>query len=162
MTASNRKDHFCISKRLLREIMIFLLGCVEWRKPPRMVFTHILINHIGIEGNIMGMKLPLDMQFTVSVEPQDSAGNPAPVDGVPAWSASGDLVTVTPATDGMSAVVRPNAAGAVGSVQVSVTADADLGEGIETITGVLDVDVVGGKAVSLATSVGPLEPLTPA
>jgi len=152
----------CVSRKSLRELLSFLLGCIEWKKPPRMVFTHILINYFGIEGNIMGIKLPLDKQFTVSVEPQDEAGNAAAVEGTPVWAASSDLVTVTPAADGLSAVVRPNATGTVGSAQINVTADADLGEGVETITGVLDVDVIGGHAVSLATSVGPLEPLTPA
>lgn len=155
-------NQIVVSRRCLRELFSFLLGCVEWKKPPRVVFTSILINHLDIKGNIMGIKLPLDKQFTVFVEPQDSAGNAAAVEGVPAWSTSSDVVTVTPAADGLSAVVRPNATGTVGSVQISVTADADLGEGVEPITGILDVDVIGGKAVSLATSVGPLEPLTPA
>jgi hypothetical protein len=37
----------------------------------------------------------------------------------------------------------------LGSVQIRVTADADLGEGIEPITGVLDLEIAGGKAESL-------------
>lgn len=143
-------------------ILDFLLRVARQKRKPRAVFTEVRFYSILIKGNIMAAKLPLDKQFTVTVEPQDSAGNPAAVEGPPIWAASGDLVTVTAAADGMSAVVRPNATGAVGSVQINVAADADLGDGVETITGVLDVDVIGGQAVSLATSVGPLEPLTPA
>jgi hypothetical protein len=42
----------------------------------------------------------------------------------------------------------------LGSVQIGVTADADFGEGVEPITGILDLEIAGGKAVSLRIIAG--------
>lgn len=69
-------------------------------------------------------------------------GSPATVDGVPVWASSDETVlTVTASADGMSAVVSTVAAG--GPARVSVSADADLGAGTLTITGVSeDITVV--------------------
>ena len=73
----------------------------------------------------------------------DLKGRPAKVDGVPVWASSDDTVlAVTPAADGMSAVVDTVAAG---TARVTVSADADLGAGTTTITGVSeDVNVTIG------------------
>ena len=54
--------------------------------------------------------------------------------------------------DGLSAVV--SATNNLGSVQIKVTADVDLGEGIELITGILDLEIAGNKAVSLGIIAG--------
>lgn len=63
-------------------------------------------------------------------------GQPAPVDGAPVWASSDETVlTVTPSVDGMSAAVDTVGAG---TARISVTADADLGAGVSTITGVSD------------------------
>jgi len=85
--------------------------------------------------------------------PVDAKGNPAPVDGAPAWGSSDPTVaTVTPAADGLSAMVA--AVGPLGKTQISVNADADLGEGFESIAGTLEIEVVAGKAVSLSIKTG--------
>jgi hypothetical protein len=73
-------------------------------------------------------------QFNVTLTITDTAGNPAPVDGVPVWATSdATVVAVTAAADGMSAVAPGIAAGVA---RLTVTADADLGSGVQTITGV--------------------------
>lgn len=83
------------------------------------------------------------------LKPKDRHGNPAPVDGVPVWSVSDDsLLTVTPSEDGLRATVQ--AVGPVGTGQVVVKADADLGEGFKEIIGTADVDIVAGEATELA------------
>jgi len=83
----------------------------------------------------------------------DKKGNAAKVDGVPSWSSSDESVaTVTAAEDGLSASVV--AAGPLGTAQINVTADADLGEGVKPIAGVLEVQVVGGETASVAISAG--------
>jgi hypothetical protein len=88
-------------------------------------------------------------KFTASIQPVDAKNNPAPVDGVPVWSSSNPAVlTVTASEDGMSATIT--AVGPLGTAQVAVTADADLGEGVSPITGVLDVEVKASNAVSLS------------
>jgi len=73
-------------------------------------------------------------------KPDGSAGA---VEGAPSWASSDETVLkVTPAADGMSAVidsVAPSALDADGApvpARVTVSADADLGAGVTTITGV--------------------------
>jgi hypothetical protein len=90
----------------------------------------------------------------LAITPVDVKNNPAPVEGVPVWASSDEgAVAVDVAADGMSAVVR-----AVGpltpGVQISVSADADLGEGVVPVVGLLNVQVVASQAVSVAISAG--------
>lgn len=100
------------------------------------------------------MKLILgdDQKVTLSISPVDAKGNPAAVDGAPAWSSSDDtILAVTAAPDGMSAVA---VAGKIGDAQISVTADADMGGGTTTIAGALDVSVLAGQAVAFTINAG--------
>lgn len=104
----------------------------------------------------MSFVLPIDRIVTVSIQPVDAAGNPAPVDGAPVWASSDTRLTVTPTEDGLSAVLTPR--GDLGAVQVSVSADALLGPEVRTLTGLLDVQIVGGEAVALSIATGELRP----
>lgn len=99
-----------------------------------------------------------DMQkVALAVSFVDGAGNPAPVDGAPVWATSDTaLLDVVAAADGLSAVAT--AVGPLGTAQVSVTADADLGSGVETLVGTLDVNIVPDKAVSVNIAAGTPEP----
>jgi hypothetical protein len=61
-------------------------------------------------------------------------GDPAPVDGIPVWASSDPtVIAVTASADGMTAVAP---AIAPGVARITVTADADMGSGTTTITGV--------------------------
>lgn len=75
----------------------------------------------------------------------NSRGDPAQVDGIPVWASSDETVlTVNVATDGMSAVVDTVGPGVA---RISVTADADMGAGTKTVTGVSeDVNVTLGPS----------------
>ncbi len=117
---------------------------------------------IHLKGNDMSYILPDDKKVTLSIQPVDARGNPAKIDGVPAWSSSDPAVLeVTPAADGLSAVAVP--VGPLGVVQVNVQADADLGEGVEEISDVIKLTVVGAAAKNLGLTVGTpeLKPSTP-
>ena len=97
----------------------------------------------------------------ISLVINDKRGNPARVDGMPVWSSSDEsVVTVTPGDDGMSATIL--SLGATGTAQVSVSADADLGEGVRTMTGSALIDVIAGEAFAFALMLGedfdPVEP----
>ena len=97
----------------------------------------------------MALILTDEQKVSLSIQPVTSAGNPAKVDGVPVWSVSDETVlTLTVAEDGLSAVATVT--GTLGASQVSVKADADLGEGIKEIAAVLDVSVVASQAASLS------------
>lgn len=100
------------------------------------------------------MQLHLGKQRTLSLSIKDAGGNDAQVqEGSIVWSVTdGALAVVTPAADGMSAVVVP--VGPLGSLQVEVSADADLGEGVKTVSGFIEVDILAGEAVSLNIAAG--------
>ncbi|MFA5766819.1 MAG: hypothetical protein WC919_02770 [Candidatus Paceibacterota bacterium] len=101
----------------------------------------------------MSLILKDNQRVTINVSPVDAKGNPAQVDGAPVWAVVGPgIVTLEPSTDGFTCVATTT--GELGTTQLTVTADADVGEGIQTISGLLDVEVVGGVAVSLAIAAG--------
>ena len=112
-----------------------------------------------ITKNISMLVLPNDHKVTASIQPVDAKGNPATIDGLASWSSSStDIVTVTNiSTDSLSADVVPGTA--LGAAQINVTADADLGGGVTTINGVLDVQVVAGQAVGFTISTAPPVPI---
>ena len=91
-------------------------------------------------------------KVTLTISPVSAAGNPAPVQN-PSWSVSdAEVLSVVVAEDGLSAVV--STVGKLGDAQVSVTADADMGEGVKELTGVLDISVKASDAVSLNITAG--------
>jgi len=93
----------------------------------------------------------------LTLQPVDAAGNPAPVDGPPTWALSDpSFLTLELAPDAMSAYAITT--GAVGLSMINFSADADLGEGIVTIAGSLEVEVIGSQAVTLGVLVGTPEP----
>jgi hypothetical protein len=102
-------------------------------------------------------------QFNPTLVITNTAGDPAPVDGVPVWATSdATVISVTAAADGMSAVVASVAPG--GPARVTVTADADLGTGVTTITGVSeDINVTqdpASMASVMTINLGPAVPKT--
>jgi hypothetical protein len=92
----------------------------------------------------------------VSFVIRDKFGNDATIDGVPAWASSNPpALAVEPAADGRSAVVR--ALGPIGTAQITVTVDADLGDGIRELVGVALIDSISGEANVMALTIGPEE-----
>jgi uncharacterized protein YjdB len=88
-------------------------------------------------------------QIPATLTITNAAGQPAPVDGVPVWASSDEtIVAVTAAADGMSAVA---AAVAAGTARITVTADADVGAGVSSITGVSEDIVVTVDPANLAS-----------
>jgi hypothetical protein len=84
-------------------------------------------------------------RVTVTLNILDRKGNPAPIDGHPEWAVDNpNVIALTPSGDNLSCVVE--AVGPLGAARVSVTADADLGEGVTSIVGILDIEITGGAA----------------
>lgn len=81
---------------------------------------------------------------TATLDIRNAAGDPASVDGIPVWASSDEtVVRVTPAADGMTAAITPVApnpvdqpSGAAVPARITVTADADLGQGVKPLVGV--------------------------
>lgn len=104
---------------------------------------------IKAKGANMAYNLPADRKVQVKVSYIDKNGNPAMVDGPVEWSSSDENVaTVESDADGDSslAVITPGIN--IGNVQITATADADIGEGVRELLTIMDVTVIGGEAVA--------------
>jgi hypothetical protein len=127
---------------------------------PRLVFSVSLPGGIKLK-DIKMLALPNDQKVTASIQPVDAKGNPASIDGLAVWtSSSTDVASVqNVSSDSLSAEIVPGSS--IGSCQINVQADADLGTGITNITGVLDVSVVADQAVGFTITTAPPVPITP-
>lgn len=104
----------------------------------------------------MAFLLTADQQVGLSFAATDKYGNPAGIDGTPTWSSSDESkVTVSVGADGKFATAVT--VGPIGTAQVSVRADADLGDGAREVVGVLDIEVIAGEASIVALSAGTAE-----
>ncbi len=99
------------------------------------------------------MFLKVNQKLPVSVAFKDKFGNSAKVDGLPVWVATvPELVTLEVAEDGMSAMILP--VGPEGVLKIQVSADADLGEGVKSILGELELELLTGEAVAVELTAG--------
>lgn len=93
----------------------------------------------------------------LTLAPVDAQGNTAKLDGTPTWVSSDPSVgTVVPNPDDVSAFAIST--GKLGAFEVTVTGDADLGDGVVPIVATVDFEVVGDQAVELGVTVGIPEP----
>ena len=100
----------------------------------------------------MALTLSSVQQAALSISAVDAKGNPAPVENVVYQGSDPAIaVVITDPNDATKAVV---AARAVGTAQVTVKADADIGEGEKELMGLLDVEVVAAEAVALSITAG--------
>lgn len=103
--------------------------------------------------------ITVEQELPLSIEPRDSRGNIARVDGDPVWTLTDEtLGALVPGATPFEKTFKP--AGLIGAALISVTVDADLGEGIKPLTGTFTVAVIPGEASTLAINAG--EAVTPA
>lgn len=114
--------------------------------PPRIDFCLSIPTTKGI-ASMLTFQITTEQKIKVALEPKTAAGNPAPVDGAPAWSVISGDATVEPAEDGLSAYLISSDTPSTSEIRVS--ADADIGEGIETIEDVIILQTVSAKATKL-------------
>jgi hypothetical protein len=101
--------------------------------------------------------LSIDQEADVALTITDRAGNPAAIHGVPTWEAAdNDVVEIVESDDGRSAVIRSR--DVIGETTITAMADADLGEGVEEIRGVLAVAATAGNARLLELQAGAPRP----
>ena len=95
----------------------------------------------------LALKLTTEQQVVVHLAPVTPKGKAVKLDGVAAWSVVSGDATITPSDDGLSCtIVSPDVAG---QSQVLVSADADLGTGVDTISDTISVDVADQDATAL-------------
>jgi hypothetical protein len=103
------------------------------------------------------MHMPLDVTMTteekvqVTVSPVTATGQPATLDGPVSFTVIVGDCTIEP-IDALSAYIVSGSALADSLVQVS--ADADLGSGVQTVEDAVTVHVHGAMATSLGMSAG--------
>jgi hypothetical protein len=101
----------------------------------------------------MATAISTTQQVQLSAKFSDRRGRPAQVDGRPEWSTDkSDVLMLSPTDDGLSCVVA--AAGPLGTARVTMTADADLGDGVKPLIGFLDVEVTPGEATVVEVTAG--------
>lgn len=109
--------------------------------------TNTLLFNI-IVGDTNMITINDSQKVLLTAEALSAAGNPAQVDGPIVWAVTtGAEFVQLVAVDGKS--VYAVAIGPFGIATVQATADADLTSGTSYIVGSIDVEVVGGPAVTL-------------
>lgn len=88
----------------------------------------------------------------VTLSPATAAGNPAMLDGAPTWTVTEGDATLEVDSDGMSAFLVSGAPDV--NSKITITADADLGEGVVTLEDTIDLAVVAASASALGIVVG--------
>lgn len=106
----------------------------------------------GTEKDNAMQQLTDTQQVSVAVSATTKRGRPAQVHDVVFSSSDENVATVeADADDASKALVK---AVGEGTAQINVSADADLGEGVTTIHGALDVTVIPSQATQLALQTG--------
>ncbi len=136
-----------------------LLARLRWFvarfRPRQAVRLRLVVGPIEFKREVEDMALVLtdEQKVSISLQPVTAAGNPAKVDGAPTWSSSDpSILALDVAPDGLSAVATT--VGPVGTSQIHVNADADLGAGVVPLDALLDVEVIAAQAASLTLVAG--------
>ena len=103
----------------------------------------------------LAVSITNEQKVTVTLKPVTNAGKPAKLDGAPTWTVVSGDSTVTPSADGLSASLV--SADNPGDTTYLVEADADLGEGVETIQDTITLTVIGANAANLGLVASPPE-----
>jgi len=104
---------------------------------------------------LMAVDMTTIDQFTVTVAPKNAKGQPAPVQA-PTWLTDNtDVIALAPSSDGLSCKVL--AVGIPGTANVQFSCDADMGAGVVTLAGTLEVNVTAAQATTIELVPGPVE-----
>jgi hypothetical protein len=107
------------------------------------------------EGELtMGYTLREDYKVPFTVIGIDAAGNESPIENITATVDKPELANVETVDNVLWLVPT----GQTGSFQMTVKVDAIPGAGEEFILGIVDVDIVAGKAVSIKVNFGEAVP----
>jgi hypothetical protein len=117
---------------------------------------------ITVEGSYIMYTLAVDHFVQMQVSYVDSGGNPATVDGPVVWSSSDTTLVGVAADTTDSTIVTVTPVGPTGQVQITATADADLGAGVQSLITIADITLVAGEAVAgTINPVGEAQPIPP-
>jgi len=101
----------------------------------------------------MALILTDEQKVILSIQPFTAAGNVAPVDGMPLWNVTDpNIIGLDIAADGLSCSAITT--GVLGTCQVNVSVDADMGAGVINLTATLDIVVAPAQATTLGILAG--------
>lgn len=128
--------------------IIFVIGSMkEMDKPAKVSYEYKRWPPIDREI-IAAMEMTYTQKTTVTPKFFDKDGHPTKVDGAPAWFADNtDVISLEPASDGLSCVIK--SVGAIGTANITMQADAKIGEGTSDLFGTLSINVIAGEATQV-------------
>lgn len=138
--------------REFRELLCRLLGC---NHKPRVHFDWTIgpvQNKVQQPHDTMKVQITNEQKVRVTLAPVTQSGKPAKLDGAPTWRVESGNSTVVASEDGLTADLI--SADEPGDTVAIVEADADIGEGVETISDVIQLTVTGANAKNLGLSAG--------
>lgn len=97
-----------------------------------------------------------EQKIKVTLAPVTAGGKPATLDGIPKWEVVNGAGTLEASADGLSCYLISS--DAPGDSVFAVSADADLGDGVENIADSITLHVQGARALNLGLIVGTAEP----
>lgn len=126
--------------------------CIKKKKPKLNIILEF--NKIKIEGVIKMFSLKLRQRVKLTLRPIDSNGDPAPIE-------AGSAVFNSTEPEVMRIELIPEEpescwiySGVTGVATIEYSADADLGEGVKTITGSSNGEVIPREAVGFGVAFG--------
>ena len=102
----------------------------------------------------MALTLTTTQLVEGTLQPVDAKGNPAPVEAGSILFSSSDESVFTIERDAENESKMTVIAVGIGVAQLNYSADADLGEGVTTISGFTAVEVIAAEAVGFGISFG--------
>lgn len=108
----------------------------------------------GIES-MLELNLTNEQKVKITVTPTTQGGHAAAIDGEAVFTVQVGDCTIEPIDDGSAFIVSGDNPG---DSVILVQADADLGEGVQTIADTVNVHVSGAPATSLGLAAGSPEP----
>lgn len=96
------------------------------------------------------LRLTNEERVLLTVAALTAHGRPAAIDGAVLFESSSPTVEIVRVSDTSAYAVAKG----LGAARIAAAADADLGSGQEFITGLLDIEVLPAKAVSLGIQAG--------
>lgn len=142
-------------KHKIQQWLCHLLGCKKDKKAKaHLQFAFGLATAKRKASNMVEVTITNEQKVPVSLSPVTATGKPAKLDpkNPPTWEVqSGDSAVVV-GGDGLSAELISS--DTPGDTVYLVSADADLGDGVETISDLITLHVEGARAANLGLTAG--------
>lgn len=128
------------------------LGCsIEPKSRPKLLLN-LNLENFKIKGEIMALSLTSTQFATGTLQPVDSKGRPAKVEAGSVVFTSSDESVFVVTQDPTNELGLTITAVGEGTAQLDYSADADLGEGVVTISGFTAIEVLPALAVGFGIS----------